>query len=282
MGDSEAEIKSERPEAKVEATISGTGIHRGGSRSATLVDAEQAELQDSIKRYLKFTWIAFGISLITLAGGFGFAFAELLVPSIISMVALSIASISMVVFALKHNEVHAELRGLTRRERLNEELPKEATYFDHLVKINLDNLSAYYGLIKLQTGRSFTATLAIACFGAVLISVGLGLGFTRTDAAEKMTYIATGTGVLVEFIAGVFFWLYTKTVSELRGYHGSLLSVQNVLLAFKLVAETKDSQKADLVAMMCKFLLREGSSSRLEDLGSVDRGEPPIAKGTTA
>jgi hypothetical protein len=60
----------------------------------------------------------------------------------------------------------------------------------------------------------------------------------------------------------VFFWLYSQTVRQLRGYHDSLLSVQNVLLSFKLVSETKDpKEKGEMVSRMCRYLLVHSVSS---------------------
>jgi hypothetical protein len=132
----------------------------------------------------------------------------------------------------------------------------EDTYFNNLVTINVENLAAYYELVKIQTDKSFRASLTVAYFGASLIFTGLVLGFYRTDATDKMAYIAAGAGVVTEFIASVFFWLYSRTVRQLRGYHDSLLSVQNVLLSFKLVSDTRDpKEKAVMVSKMCSHLL---------------------------
>lgn len=171
------------------------------------------------------------------------------------------------------------------RQRVKDQLPEpgeesnaEDTYFDKLVKINVENLAAYYELVKIQTDKSFRASLTIAYFGAGLIVVGLALGFFRTDAGDKVTYIATGAGVLTEFISGVFFWLYSKTVRQLREYHDSLISVQNVLLSFKLVSDTKDPKdKAEMVSKMCSYLMT--SLSRQVD---VEQKHPPRKRAASA
>jgi hypothetical protein len=142
----------------------------------------------------------------------------------------------------------------------------------------VENLAAYYELVKIQTDKSFRASLGIAYFGGSLIVVGLALGFFRTDATDKVTYIATGAGVLTEFISGVFFWLYSKTVRQLREYHDSLISVQNVLLSFKLVSDTKDPKdKAEMVSKMCSYLMTSLSKQVDQDKAAstkVDRALP--------
>jgi hypothetical protein len=177
--------------------------------------------------------------------------------------------LTRLVIDVRVDDLKAEQKTILARRRVDEQLPEEELrpqilgepapsidYFDKLVKINVENLSAYYELVKIQTDKSFKASLWVAYFGALLIIVGLGLGFMRTDATDKITYIATGAGILTEFISGVFFWLFTKTVRQLRGYHDSLLAVQNILLSFKLVSETRDpKEKSQMVGMMCEFLL---------------------------
>lgn len=145
----------------------------------------------------------------------------------------------------------------------------------------MENLAAYYELVKIQTDKSFRASLSVAYFGAGLIVIGLALGFFRTDAADKVTYISTGAGVLTEFISGVFFWLYSKTVRQLREYHDSLISVQNVLLSFKLVSDTKDPKdKAEMVSKMCEYLMT--SLSRQVDGEQKARSRKMIYQGREA
>jgi hypothetical protein len=145
------------------------------------------------------------------------------------------------------------------------------SYFEDLVKINLKNLAAYYELVKIQTDKSFRATLSIAYFGAFLIITGLILQFVKAADQASIPYIASGAGVLTEFIASVFFWLYSKTVSQLRGYHDSLISVQNILLSFKLASDTKDeTKKAEMLSQICGFLVSSGKTAAVPT-------EPPRA-----
>jgi hypothetical protein len=171
------------------------------------------------------------------------------------------------------------------RRRVHDQMPDAKTpnaedaYFDNLVKINVENLAAYYELVKIQTDKSFRASLGIAYFGAGLIVTGLAIGFFRTDSADKITYISTGAGVLTEFIAGVFFWLYSRTVSQLRGYHDSLISVQNVLLSFKLVSDTQDPKdKAEMVSKMCSYLMTSLSKQVAEASKAAPRKPAAAAK----
>jgi hypothetical protein len=141
------------------------------------------------------------------------------------------------------------------------------SYFDRIVSINLDNLSkyltAYYNLVQLHTDKSFNAARVAGIMGFLLISAGLIVGYVKTDAPQPVTYIATGAGVFTEFIAGVFFYLYNRTVRQLKDYHDSLINVQNVFLAMTLVADTADPKlKADLVSQLLTFLTDRNAERR--------------------
>ncbi|QQO85957.1 hypothetical protein D7032_17070 [Shewanella algae] len=76
----------------------------------------------------------------------------------------------------------------------------------------------------------------------MLIITGLIIGFTDFKNSESIAYLSAGSGVVVEFISGVFFYLYNKTTLQLKGYHDSLVNIQNVLLSFKIIEDTEDSK----------------------------------------
>jgi hypothetical protein len=156
----------------------------------------------------------------------------------------------------------ADLSVLKARQRIADRFARggsdvsETSYFDSLVRINVENLAAYYALVKAQTDKSFLASLAVGVVGFVLIITGLMIGFVDVKNAQPLSYISSGSGVITEFIAGVFFYLYNKTVQQMKGYHDSLLAVQNVLLSFKLVGDTKDEQvKSKMMGQMLGYLV---------------------------
>jgi len=130
----------------------------------------------------------------------------------------------------------------------------DEAYFDQLVKINIENLSDYYTLVKIHTGQSFKLSLIVAIAGFVMISVGLGTGFVN-ETLRNISYLSAGSGIIVEFIAGVMFYLYSKTVRQLKAYHDSLLDVQNILLSFKLIEGTVDEkERSTMTQKMIEFL----------------------------
>jgi hypothetical protein len=130
-------------------------------------------------------------------------------------------------------------------------------YFDKLVKINIENLAAYYALVKSHTSQSFRISTIVGFVGFLILAAGLIIGF-KYQEFKDISYIAAGSGLLIEFISGVLFYLYNKTIIQLKEYHDSLIDVQNVLLSFKLIENTKDEKiKAEMISKMLEYLVKK-------------------------
>lgn len=153
----------------------------------------------------------------------------------------------------------ARVGGLEQWLKVPSEEGEKSQYFGQLVEINVTNLRRYYSLVERHTGRSFGAAIGAGVVGFLLILAGLVGGVVAKSADLSLSYIATGAGVLSEFIASVFFYLYNRTVRQLKDYHESLVRVQNVLLALKLASDARGSPDVDsLTADVVKALLSQG------------------------
>jgi hypothetical protein len=85
---------------------------------------------------------------------------------------------------------------------------------------------------------------------------GLVISLTNTANSELITVVSVAAGIITNFVAAIFFYLYNRTVQQLKGYHDSLLDVQNILLSFKIVGDlTDESQKAGMALNMIGFLI---------------------------
>jgi hypothetical protein len=148
-------------------------------------------------------------------------------------------------------------KRIMSRSALSESTEDKLSYFDRLVEINISNLEAYYKLVKVHTNNSFLSSIAAGTVGFILIGIGLVIGFSAIHEAKYIAYISAGAGILTEFIASIFFYLYNRTVRQLKDYHDSLIDVQNILLSFKIVGDTKDeSKQASLMELMLKCLIK--------------------------
>lgn len=182
-------------------------------------------------------------------------------------VIIGIAIITLFSVALlgTHIDEISKLEGKVERHKAEMEIFRElplsdatdsSSYFQNLVTINVTNLRDYYFLVKQHTNGSFRAAIGVGIVGFLLIISGLAIGFLKSES-NSVTYIASGAGVLTEFISGVFFFLYNKTVRQLKEYHDSLLNVQNVLLSLKLLESVNDPQlRAPMITTMLEYLMR--------------------------
>jgi protein-S-isoprenylcysteine O-methyltransferase Ste14 len=164
---------------------------------------------------------------------------------------------------VKREIVEARQNNLRAFVGANNQHSHQPSYFDSLVKINVDNLTLYYALVKTQTERSFWVAVWVGVVGYGFLLLSFIVGLTRVPPSDfQPSWIAAGAGILTEFISATFFYLYNKTVRQMRGYHDSLLAVQNVLLSFKLIGETRDeTERTRMVGHLVSSLigLRQGT-----------------------
>lgn len=129
-------------------------------------------------------------------------------------------------------------------------------YFNKLIQINVSNLDDYYAMVKRHTSLSFTFSLLVGLLGFALIVVGLIMGFGAENSDKVISYISTGSGVLIEFIAGVFFYLYNRTVLQLKDYHEKLIEIQNILVANQLISTVKADDQFAIITKMIDGLFK--------------------------
>lgn len=140
-------------------------------------------------------------------------------------------------------------------------------YINELVEINVTRLDEYYNEVKRHTVYSFSFALVVGLVGFSLIVVGIFLGYD----GDRMTtaYLAGISGILIEFISGVFFYLYNKTVKQLKLYHDNLIDLQNTLLSFQLIERVnKASDKNLIISKIVDYLIGKQIASQFASLES--------------
>lgn len=115
----------------------------------------------------------------------------------------------------------------------------------------IELLTRFYDLSLMQAQRSFRWAL-------VASMVGLGfflaaVGFMLWDV-ERVAMITVVSGALIEFIAGVNFYLYGKTLAQLNLFQSRLEVTQRFLLANSLTEslgpDYQDRTRAQLIARL--------------------------------
>jgi len=190
-----------------------------------------------------------------------------------------LASLQAAIEILEVRKRNMARPSVTSAEKANGVQGPSSEYFDRLVDINVKNLGDYYGLVRLHNDKSFSISVGAGVVGFVLIAAAIGLALFSNAGQKLPTAISAGSGVITEFIGAVFFYLYNRSVREMRDYFDSLLTVQNILLSLKLVNDTRDErEKVKMVGMMLSYLVGRKTleaKSLLSNLAEDKPEKPP-------
>ncbi|HWZ18191.1 MAG TPA: hypothetical protein VNW73_05305 [Ktedonobacteraceae bacterium] len=141
---------------------------------------------------------------------------------------------------------------------------EKPSYFDSLVRINVENMAAFYVLAKGHAEKSYKIAITVSIFGFLLLIVGLTLLITNVSGSPLSSYITIASGIITEIIACIFFLIYNRTTRQMKGFYDSMLTEQNILLSFKLMEDSKDeNEKAKIVSQMLTNLINKQNSSSL-------------------
>ena len=155
--------------------------------------------------------------------------------------------------------------GITLRESLDSATKEKKSYterlenargdaiYKYLLLINTSALDAYVAQARLQADQSFRLSRRLAIAGFALLSLAIVLSITITalgQAEPDAAYLAAIAGALTQFVSGVMFYIYNRTLQQINKFHDKLVSSQQIAMAFlassQLPADQAHSQKADL------------------------------------
>lgn len=123
----------------------------------------------------------------------------------------------------------------------------DENFFTKLVQINFKYLDQYYLQTQEQADKSFRLSAFAAISGLLIIVAGVLMMYNgKTEPA----YVTTSAGVLSEFIAAVFFYLYNRTILKMSQYHQKLVLTQNISLALKITDDMDKEQKSKALELL--------------------------------
>lgn len=141
--------------------------------------------------------------------------------------------------------------------------------FKYMLLLNTSALEEYIAQTRLQAEQSFQLSkiVAIMGFGLLVVGIFLGIYFSISDKSNlNAAYLASIAGIIIEFISGVFFYLYNRTIQQLNLFHNKMISSQHVAMSFianSLIADEikRDESKIDLSKKLMSTLIE------VEELG---------------
>lgn len=126
---------------------------------------------------------------------------------------------------------------------------------------NVAELREYYVMNKQQARSSFSAALFICILGFLLFASGIIVSYTyKVD--QVISYSTIG-GTIVEIIAGLFFWLYSKAITQINIFHSSLLRTEKFLTAIQLVDKISAEQRDKTYSYIIQQIISQNSDEEL-------------------
>jgi hypothetical protein len=143
--------------------------------------------------------------------------------------------------------------GLTSKaEHLQDTL--ETDFFNNLVKLNFKYLDRYYLQTQIQANKSFIVSVAASLVGFSIIISGIIMMYLgNTEPA----YVTTGAGLISEFIAAIFFYLYNRTIVKMSEYHQKLVLTQNIALALKISQSLPETERIKTQMNLVDSLIKD-------------------------
>jgi hypothetical protein len=113
--------------------------------------------------------------------------------------------------------------------------------YKYVFLINNASVELYVQQSRQQATTSFSLSARVAVAGFLLLAGSVVVGVFADYRGHAMTpaYLAAIGGALTEFIAGVFFWLYNRSLAQINLFYEGMVKQQaDALIAFGHAGET--------------------------------------------
>ena len=127
-----------------------------------------------------------------------------------------------------------------------------------IMRRNVAELKGYYAITRQQASNAFTSAL-VACFlGFLIFAAGLLVIYLSPDKSSIIPY-STIAGVVVEVISGLFFWLYSRALKQIKIFHEQLDESQQFLTAIQVTASISREKRDEIYEKIINNLIKTDS-----------------------
>lgn len=120
--------------------------------------------------------------------------------------------------------------------------------FKYILLINISAMEGYVAQTRIQAQQSFNLSKIIALVGFGILSIGIVLSIYLTVTGNgnlNAAYLGGIAGVITEFTAVVFFYLYNKTLQQINLFHDKLISMQQISMSYLATDQIQNEEKKD-------------------------------------
>ena len=176
----------------------------------------------------------------------------------VALLVIPLSAVYALILYLIETNIHTRLTKLANGiEAMENEIRIQQVSEDiykHSIKMSYEYLNQYYEQTRKQAENGFRITMNVAIGGGIIIALGILAMFL---GQMEPAYITTATGVIIEFIASIFFYLYNRTMQNMGDYHNKLVLSQNIAIALEVVKDIEGEEQNNVKSHMVKELIRD-------------------------
>lgn len=185
-----------------------------------------------------------------------------IITLIISLFSVLLASKEVLKKFIKLHNDDLELQKINyniiiedNKKDISEEKNLDLTTSYKLKQDTLLELSEKRNTDKFFKKLSFALAIIMSVIGTIILFVGIVLSFVFE---AKIGWITTSSGVVIEIVASIYFWLVNKTIKEVKENSIQLENTKNQISAMELVEKISDEKVKDTVYVeMIKSLIEK-------------------------
>jgi hypothetical protein len=149
------------------------------------------------------------------------------------------------------------------QEKLEQASPDNV--FRYVYLINNASVEKYVQQSRDQAESAFGLSKKVAIGGFALMAAGIVIGLISqfTDHALTTAYLAGIGGVLTEFIAGVFFWMYNRTLQQINLFYEGMMTQQHEALA-AIGRASESGREADKGRTLARMIESDALDAEVE------------------
>ena len=149
-------------------------------------------------------------------------------------------------------DIKAENEEIDNSVKKVVELANDSDDIIDLMMKNVAELREYYVISKRQATKAFSASLIVCFLGIIIYISGIAV---LVYNKQNILLLSTISGTVVEVIAGLFFWLYSRSIQQLNLYHKRLGTTEKYLTAIKLVEKMSENKKDERYSFIMESIL---------------------------
>jgi len=144
--------------------------------------------------------------------------------------------------------------------------------FKYLLLINVAAIEKYVAQTRIQAQISFRLCKRVALWSFVLIAAGVALAIYSSiwgDKALDAAKLSALSGIITQFVAAVFFYLYNRTLQQFNLFGEKVAAAERIAISLLANASITDAAERDAsTAELIKALLA------VQSAGSSAAGPP--------